>query len=341
MNRIVNSGSGVAPAYMVANFNGSVSAPGSGNILIEGGSWVFDGQTAAGVPMAFVDGTGILVRNTQLRTLARTAAVLFAGCTNSAADGVQLTSTSAPGGARSAYSTRPPASGSRRRPAVISGLNSGMYTNAPCTSASSSGAAASPGPPLGRHRPLHRLRRHRRHHGGLPARSTRTSSSPGTPPWRCRTTPSTRRTGRPAPSPATSSASTTARCSPSAWNPSAPGSTNQVIANNTNLRAPASTDAYKSSNSSRAHARRCRSTRPSRSRSWPMRVYEVRASIPYGSGSVPLKYDFAAIRQFNYTSTREALLQSLRQQRLCITERFSDAQARPTRLTTTARPSRC
>ena len=56
MTRIIHGGSGLAPVYMVANFNGAVSSTGSGNILIQGGTWVFDSQPAAGVPMAFVNG---------------------------------------------------------------------------------------------------------------------------------------------------------------------------------------------------------------------------------------------------------------------------------------------
>ena len=66
--------SGLAPSAMVANFNGSVSATGASNIIIEGGSWVFDGQSAAGFPMAFVNGSNIIVRNTSVKTLNDVAA---------------------------------------------------------------------------------------------------------------------------------------------------------------------------------------------------------------------------------------------------------------------------
>jgi hypothetical protein len=133
MTRLVNAGSGLAPAYAVTNFNGSVSSTGAGNIVIEGGSWIFDSQTAAGIPMAFVNGTNILIRNTSIRTLAGSPAVMAAGCTVFDTSNI-LYSTATPASGRSAYISAPPAVRIETSAStVISGLNSAMYTNSPCS----------------------------------------------------------------------------------------------------------------------------------------------------------------------------------------------------------------
>lgn len=135
MTRLVNGGSGIAPPYMVANFNGATSGSGSGNILIEGGSWVYDSVTGTGVPMAFVAGSNILVRNTSVRTIQGYAAVLFAGCVNAYTDTVEY-STAAPTGARTVFTSTPPAVRIESAiSSVISGLNSAMYTGSPTCNA--------------------------------------------------------------------------------------------------------------------------------------------------------------------------------------------------------------
>jgi hypothetical protein len=150
MNRIVNGGSGLAPSVMVANFSGSVSSTGASNVTIDGGSWIFDGQSAVGFPMAFAGGTNVIVKNASIRTLKASAAVVFAGCTDSGTRNCQF-STSGSLGSRASYSSANAAVDIE--PAVsaaISGLNSAMYTSSPCTGifvqgCSITGATASDG----------------------------------------------------------------------------------------------------------------------------------------------------------------------------------------------------
>lgn len=129
MKRIIGT-SGQAPKYMLANFNGSVSAAGSNQLLVEGGTWVFDSQTATGIPMVFVDGQNIVVRTTVIQLRQGNAAILVAGCS-----GFDVTSTIftcvAPTGNRSASASNPPAIRiEAAASSVISGLNSSIYTGA-------------------------------------------------------------------------------------------------------------------------------------------------------------------------------------------------------------------
>jgi hypothetical protein len=308
MNRIVNTGSGLAPVYMVANFNGSVSGSGSSNILIEGGKWVFDSQAAAGVPMAFVDGDSILVRNTNIRALAQSPAVLIAGCTNVACDEVQFSSAT-PGGARSAYTSSPPAvrievAGS----GVIAGLNAGMYTNAACTSVrirncTITGATASDG--TGVYTIFN----------GLAGTTAATASvfhqniivsgnmSVGFPAnavnavnWQTMGV-----TGN-------QFSLNNGQDAVSTWNPSAPGSTNQVIANNLTTSAGTDLKAYKTGNTSRTGTTMSNDPDLQVTVS-SSAVYQVVLSVPYAcAGSITaLKYDFSVPSgaTFTYTTTRQ------------------------------------
>ena len=149
MSRIVNGGSGLAPAYMVANFNGSVSSAGAGNILIEGGSWIFDSQAATGAPMAFATGSNIVVQNTIIRTLTGKADILLAGMTGfGVRDAIFTPATPS---TRATYSSAMPAVRVENAVSgVISGLNGAMYTASPCSfvtieSCAITGATASDG----------------------------------------------------------------------------------------------------------------------------------------------------------------------------------------------------
>jgi hypothetical protein len=305
MTRIVNGGSGIAPPYMVANFNGSTSASGSSNILIEGGSWVFDGQTASGVPMAFVGGTGILVRNTSIRTLAQNPAVLFAGCTGCATRGVTYLASS-PGGARSAYVSSPPAVRiETAASSVISGLNAAMYTNSPCSTiyvdgCDISGSTSSDGTGL------------YTVFGGISGTTAAVSSSyhenifvtgntsvafpyNATYPtnWQTCTVSNNQFNLN------------NGQVFSSSWSPSAPGSTNQINANNTTTAGTGSTDAYYTANSSGRTGTSLSIDGTLQVTVVANAVYEVRASIPYSSGNAGIKYDWSLPSgQFNYTSNR-------------------------------------
>lgn len=132
MRRMIGS-NGQAPTYMLANFNGSTSTTGAGNLLIEGGTWLFDSQVSSGAPMAFVNGQNILVRGTVIELLQGNPAVLVAGCTGLDILDVIFTCTGSPG-ARAAMAANPPAVRIEATvAAVISGLSAPMYTGAGCT----------------------------------------------------------------------------------------------------------------------------------------------------------------------------------------------------------------
>lgn len=307
MTRIVNAGSGLPPVYMVANFNGSVSGSGASNILVEGGKWVFDAQATAGVPMAFVNGDSILMRNTSIRALAQSPAVLVAGCTNVGCDEVQFSSAT-PGGARSAYTSSPPAvrievAGS----GVIAGLNAGMYTNAGCTSVrvrncAITGATASDG--TGAYTVFN----------GIAGTTAATASvfhqnivvsgntSVGFPAnavnavnWQTMGV-----TGN-------QFSLNNGQDAVSTWNPSAPGSSNQVVANNLNTSAGTDLKAYKTGNTARTGTSRTLDPDLAVTVS-SSAVYEVRLSVPYACASAVtgLKYDFSVPSgaSFTYTTSR-------------------------------------
>src|SRR6185437_8002822 len=148
MTRIVSVSTGQAPVYMLGNFSGSGS--GSGNILIEGGQWVFDSPTAAGSPMAFIGGSQVIVRATTIRTLIGSPAIIAAGMSGFDVQWV-LFSTATPGGSRSTYTSAPPAIRiENATSSVLPGLNAAIYSGSPCTmvavgSCAISGGTASDG----------------------------------------------------------------------------------------------------------------------------------------------------------------------------------------------------
>ncbi len=285
MNRIVSPTSGIAPAYMVANFNGNTSTSGSGSLLVEGGSWVFDGPGAAGVPMAFVGGSNILVRNTTIRTLQGSPAVLFAGCSNAAADGIEY-STATPTSARSAYASAPPAVRVETAAStVIASLNGAMYTGSGCSSVrvrncSITGATASDGTGL------------YTAFGGLAGTTAAVASSyhenilvtsntavalpyNGVYPanWQTMTVTGNQFNINDG---ATSLAS---------WNPSAPGTTNQIVANNGATDGGSGTYAYKSADLSRSNTTTLTLDPDLQVTVAANGIYEVRAGIGYVSSS--------------------------------------------------------
>ncbi len=305
MNRIVNGGSGLAPAYMVANFNGSTSATGSGNIIVEGGSWVFDSQTATGVPMAFVSGSNVTVKDTSIRTLAQGAGVLFAGFTNGEVDGVTFLA-SAPGGARSTYTSSPPAV--RVESAVsstISGLNAAMYTGNPCSTVYVedcyiSGNTSSDGTGL------------YTVFGGMAGTTNAQASSfhtnvfvrgctavalpaNGTYPanWQSCTVTSNQFNLN------------NGQVFTATWNPSAPGTTNQVVANNTTTTATGNLNTYYTANSSGRTGTTLSLDGTLQATVQANAVYEVRAAIGYSSGNSDFKYDFSLPSgSMNYNATK-------------------------------------
>jgi hypothetical protein len=306
MTRIVNSGSGLAPKYMVANFNGSVSSTGAGNILIEGGSWVFDSQAAAGVPMAFVGGSGILVRDTSVRTLQGSAVMLFAGCANSDAWNISF-STASPSSARSAYSSAQPAVRIETAAStVISGLNSGMYTGAACSNILAFGCAITGGTAsdgTGLYTTF----------GGVAGTTAAVASSFHTnviitgntavalpynaiypANWQTMTVTGNQfnlNNG------ATSVAS---------WNPSAPGTTNQIVANNGATDGGSGTYAYKNSGTSRSSTTTLTLDPDLQVTVAAGAVYEVRASIGHlcSSTSAGIEFDFQLPSgSFSYTES--------------------------------------
>ena len=309
MTRIVNAGSGLAPAYMLANFNGSVSSSGSSGILVEGGKWVFDSQAAAGTPMAFVGGDSILVRNTSIRTLALSPCVLFAGCTNSATDEVQFSSAT-PGSARSSYTSAPPAVRiETASSSVISGLNAAIYSNAACTSVgvrgcNITGATGSDGTGLytvfggiagTTAAPASVFHRNIIVSGNMSAGFPVNATYPVN--WQTCTIDGNQ-----------FSLNNGQDAAP-AWNPSAPGSTNQVIVNNTVAGAGQNLSAYYTANSGGRTG-----TSPTLDSTLQVTVqangvYEVRAGIGYSSASASagLKYDFSGPSgfAFNYTTNRQ------------------------------------
>ena len=308
MNRILGGG-GQAPVYMVANFNGAVSGSGATNILIQGGSWIFDGQTATGSPMAFVNGTDIVVRDTSIRTLQQCPAILFAGCTDCGDENV-LYSTATPTGARSAYASSPPAVRiETAASSVISGLNSSMYTNNPCTNiwtlgCAITGATASDGTGLFTA------------FGGLVGTTAAVSSSYHTsilvmgnsavalPDNGCYAV--NWQTMHVMGNDFNLNNGQSALIS---WSPSAPATTNQIVANNStadatigNLRAYYTTASGGRTGTTLTIDGTLQVTVVANA------VYEVRASIGYqcGSGSAGIKYDFSGPSgfAFNYTTSR-------------------------------------
>lgn len=310
MNRIVNSGSGLAPTYMVANFTSSTGS-GTGNILVEGGSWVFDGQTAAGIPMAFFGGVNVLVRDTSIRTLAQSPAILFAGCTTAVAERVKF-ATATPANTRSSYSSSPPAVRVETADSsVIAGLNGAIYTEAACNTiavraCAITGATTSDG--TGPYTAF----------GGMVGTTAAVASSfhqnvivtdntavalpyNGTYPanWQSCTITNNQ------------FSLNNGNAGTATWNPSAPGTTNQVITNNTTTSAASSNDAYYTSNSSGRSGTSLSIDGTLQLTVQANAVYEVRASIPYSSGSVALKYDWSLPSgQFNYTAIREESISS-------------------------------
>jgi hypothetical protein len=310
MTRIVNGGSGVAPAYMLANFNGSVSGSGSSNILVEGGKWVFDGPSATGIPMAFVGGDSIMVRNTSIRTLAQCAPVLFAGCTNSAVIGTQF-STATPASGRSSYLSAPPAVRvETAASSVIAGLNAAIYSGAACNniaivSCSITGATASDGTGLftaiggiagtvaavasSFHQNIQVLANTA---VALPASGVYATN------WQTAIITNNQLNLN------NGSAAVTS------WNPSAPGSSSQVIANNSSAGTSGGLSAYKTANTSRSST-----TSPALDPDLQVSVaanavYEVRASVGYSSGSTTegIKYDFQLPSgTMNYTASRNEI----------------------------------
>ena len=295
MTRIVNGGSGLAPTYMLTNFNGNTSPSGSNNILVEGGKWVFDGPSATGIPMAFVGGDSILVRNTSIRTLAQCPAVMFAGCTNSAAL-VNQFSTATPASARSAYLSAPPAVRiETAASSVISGLNVAIYSGAACnnikvTGNSITGATASDGTGL------------YTAFGGIAGTVAAVASSfhqnievlanaaialpaSGVYATNWQTTIITNNQLN----------LNNGSAAVTSWNPSAPGTSSQVIANNSSAGSSGGLAAYKAGGTSRSST-----TTPSLDPDLQVSVaanavYEVRASVGYQSNnsSEGIKFDFA------------------------------------------------
>jgi hypothetical protein len=307
MTRIVNGGTGVAPTYMLANFNGSVSSSGSANILVEGGKWVFDGPSATGIPFAFVGGDSILVRNTSIRTLAQCAPILFAGCTNSAAIGVHF-STATPASARSAYLSAPPAVRiETAASSVISGLNAGIYSNAACnniavTGCSITGATASDGTGLytaigGIAGTVAVVASSFHQNIQVLANSAVALPASGVYATNWQTTIITNNQLN----------LNNGSAAVTSWNPSAPGTSSQVIANNSSAGSSGGLAAYKAGNTSRSST-----TTPSLDPDLQVSVaanavYEVRASIGYvsNSSSEGIKYDFQLPSgTMGYTTTR-------------------------------------
>jgi hypothetical protein len=294
MTRIVNSGSGVAPAYMAANFNGSTSSSGSGNILIEGGKWVFDGPSAAGVPFAFVGGDSIVVRDTSVRTLAQNAGILFAGCTNSSARGVQF-STGSPASGRSAYLSSPPAVRiETAASSVIAGLNAAIYSGSGCSNitigaCSITGATASDGTGL------------YTVFGGIAGTTAAVSSSFHTNIQVLANSA----VALPASGVYATNWQTTiitnnqlnlnnGSAAVTSWSPSAPSGVSQVIANNSSAGTSGGLTAYKPGNTGRSST-----TTPSLDPDLQVSVaanavYEVRCSIAYTSANANegIQFDF-------------------------------------------------
>lgn len=306
MTRIVGGG-GTAPAYMLANFNGASSGSGSGNILVEGGKWVFDGPSAAGIPMAFVGGDSIMVRGTSIRTLAGSAPILFAGCTNCAASEVQF-STATPASARSAYLSSPPAVRvETAASSVISGLNAAIYSGAGCTNiavrgCSITGATASDG--TGLYTAI----------GGIAGTTAAVASSfhnniqvlansavalpaSGVYATNWQTTIITNN----------QLSLNNGSAAVTSWNPSSPSPSSQVIANNSSAGTSGGLSAYKTAGTSRSST-----TTPSLDPDLQVSVasnavYEVRATIGYLSSSATpgIKYDFQLPSgTMGYTTTR-------------------------------------
>jgi len=294
MTRIVNAGSGLPPTYMAANFNGAVSGSGSNNILIEGGKWVFDGPSATGIPMAFVGGDSIVVRATSIRTLAQCPAILFAGCTNSAANDCQFSSAS-PASARSAYLSAPPAVRiESAASSVISGLNAAIYSGAACSnitikSCSVTGATASDGTGLFSV------------FGGIAGTTAAVASSFHTNIQVLANSA----IALPASGVYATNWQTTiitnnqlnlnnGSAAVTSWSPSSPAGVSQVIANNSSAGTSGGLSAYKTGNTSRSST-----TTPALDPDLQVSVaanavYEVRASIGYQSSNANegIKYDF-------------------------------------------------
>lgn len=316
MTRIVNGGSGLAPAYMVANFNGNTSSSGSSNILIEGGKWVFDGPSATGIPFAFVGGDSILVRNTSIRTLAQCAAILFAGCTNSASVGNQF-STATPASGRSTYLSAPPAVRiETAASSVISGLNVAIYTNAVCnniavTACSITGATSSDGTGLftaigGIAGTVAAVSSSFHQNIQVLANSAVALPASGVYATNWQTTIITNNQLN----------LNNGSAAVTAWSPSAPGTSSQVIANNSSAGTTGGLAAYKAGSTNRSST-----TTPALDPDLQVSVaanavYEVRASINYISSNTNegIKYDFQLPSgTMKYTSTRnlsESLLSS-------------------------------
>lgn len=120
-----------APGVMLANYTSS-STTGASNILVMGGMWVADGVSTNCTPMTFVNGGGIVVKDTSIRGVqggSGNPAIVTAGCQNVLYDNIALPGT-APSGARSAY--YPPAFQiETTASATVSGLNSAMYSGSP------------------------------------------------------------------------------------------------------------------------------------------------------------------------------------------------------------------
>lgn len=306
MTRIVGGG-GTAPAYMAANFNGSTSGSGSNNLLITGGKWVSDGPAAACTPFAFVDGDSITVQNTSIRVLAQSPAILFAGCTNSGADEVEFSSAT-PGGARSAYASSPPAVRIEvAASTVISGLNAAIYTNLGCQNVgvrncSITGATASDG--TGPYTVF----------GGMAGTTGAVASVwnynimvtgcmavalPGNGTYPANWLSCTITNNQFSLNNGTDATPT--------WNPSAPGSTNQVIINNLATNTSSTPKAYLTANSAGRTGTTLTNDPTLQVTVVANAVYEVRMSVPYSgtAGRANLEYDFALPSgAFNYTSTR-------------------------------------
>jgi hypothetical protein len=297
MTRIVDTGLGVAPTYMLANFNGNVSGSGANNILVEGGKWVYDGPSATGIPMAFVGGDSILVRNTSIRTLAQCPAILFAGCTNSAAVADQF-STATPASARSAYLSAPPAVRiESAASSVISGLNAGIYTGAACnniavTACSITGATASDGTGLftaisGIAGTIAAVASSFHQNIQVLANTAVALPASGVYATNWQTTIITNNQLN----------LNNGSAAVTSWNPSAPGTSSQVIANNSSAGTTGALAAFKAGNTARSST-----TTPSLDPDLQVSVaanavYEVRASVGYqsssGSTNQGIKFDFA------------------------------------------------
>lgn len=307
MTRIVNGGSGLAPTYMLANFNGATSGSGSTNILVEGGKWVFDGPSAAGAPFAFVGGDSILVRNTSIRTLAQSPCILFAGCTNSAVIGSQF-STATPASGRSTYLSAPPAVRiETAASSVIAGLNAAIYSGAGCTNVSVTGcsitgATASDG--TGLYTAISGIAGTTAavassFHNNIQVLANSAIALPASGVYA--TNWSTCIITNNQLSLNNGSAAVTG------WNPSQPGGTSQVIANNSSAGTTGSLSAYKTGNTTRSST-----TTPALDPDLQVSVaanavYEVRASIAYTSTNANegIAYDFQLPSgSMGYTSSR-------------------------------------